>query len=95
MDFGNLVNDVIGNTGLLLLILGLVEWVRQLNVRGIALRISSMVIGIVFGGAALAAQAGGFPTDYPGIAYLVFAGLLFGLIASGIVDLSGRLLSQN
>jgi len=94
MDFVNLTNDVVSHSGVILIILGLVEYVRQLGVRDNYLRLSSMAFGLFFGGGVIVAESG-FPQDFAGYFYVVLAGLLFGLIASGIVDLAGRLIVKN
>lgn len=93
MDFLNLVSDVVARAGVILILLGAVEYVRQLGVRGNALRLSSMALGILFGGGSIVAESG-LPVDFAAGFYVVLAGVLFGLIASGVVDLSGRLISQ-
>ena len=46
MDFGS---AVIVGIPLVLVVLGLVEWIKQLGVQGNAVRYVSMAIGLIFG----------------------------------------------
>jgi hypothetical protein len=94
MDILNLISDVVGHPGVILVVLGLVEYFRQLGLRDKPLLVSSLLTGVVFGGGAIIAE-NGVPQDFAGWFYVVLAGLVFGLIASGIVDLTGRLISKN
>lgn len=90
----NLVSDVVENAAVILVILGLVEYLRLVGLRDIPLRVASMLMGILFGSGAIVSEQG-MPVDFSGGFYVLLAGVLFGLIASGVVDLSGRLISKN
>lgn len=94
MDIANLIESVTGNAGVILVILGLVEYIRLMGVRDVLLRAASMLLGVVFGGGALIAEQG-VPSDFSAWFFVLLAGILFGLIASGVVDLTGRLIAKN
>ncbi len=62
-----------------LVTLGLVEWLKKLNVHGTWLTIASMVIGVLVGGG-LFLYHGTEPVP------AVVAGVLVGMVASGVYD---------
>ncbi len=76
---------VVGGIPIVVVVLGLVEFSKQLGVRGKALLLLSMALGILFGVGYEVAQ-NGVPVGFAGwFAYGVF-GLAMGLVASGIYD---------
>ena len=90
MDFSDAI--VVG-IPLVLVVLGLVEWVKQLGVQGNAVRYVSMAIGLIFGiGYQLSL---GMPTDYAGWFGAVIYGLALGLIASGIYDAASDIVHKS
>ncbi len=93
MDLLNLINDVTGNLGVIAAILGLVEYSRRIGLKGNALLGASMATGLLLGGGALI-SIHGTPVDFGGYFYTVVGGIMFGLIASGIVDLTGRITTE-
>ena len=77
---------VVGGIPIVVVVLGLVEFSKQLGARGKALLLLSMALGILFGVGYEVAQTG-VPTDFGGwFAYGIF-GLAMGLVASGIYEL--------
>ena len=81
MDMDMVVNDV----SFLALVFGLVEFAKKLSVRGRALTVLSMVLGVVMGVGYQVAQ-NGVPTDFAGWFAAGVFGLAVGLAASGIYD---------
>lgn len=89
MDFSN---AVIAGVPLVLIVIGLVEWFKQLGLQGNAVRVVSMFIGIVFG---IAYQFSlgvpvGFSEWFAAVAY----GLGLGLVASGIYDAAADIVKK-
>ena len=69
---------------LVLIVLGLVEWVKGFNIQGNALRGVSLVIGLLLGvGYQLSVAV---PMDFAGWFSAVIFGLGLGLVASGLYD---------
>ncbi|MBX3005937.1 MAG: hypothetical protein KF821_08965 [Anaerolineales bacterium] len=91
IDLAALVAAAIGGVGpIFVVIFGLVEYVRNLGVRDMALLMVSMLIGLIFGLCYLVATLG-TPADFGAwFAYCVTA-ILYGLAASGVVKLGKRL----
>lgn len=81
MDFsGAIVNGI----PLVLAVIGLVEWSKQLGVSGRALQVLSMLVGVALG---ILYQYSVQPlVDFAGWFGAVIYGLGMGLIASGIYD---------
>lgn len=81
MDFSNaMVNGV----PLALVVIGLVEWVKQMGVTGQTLKVVSLGLGLALG---LAYQYSVQPpVDFAGWFGAVLYGLGLGLVASGIFD---------
>ena len=81
MDFGDAI--VVG-LPLVLIVTGLVEWFKQAGVQGNALRVVSLVIGLVLGVGYQLSLA--VPVDFAGWFGAVVYGLALGLVASGVYD---------
>lgn len=89
MDFSN---AIVAGVPLVLIVLGLVEWFKQLGLQGKAIRVVSLAIGLVFG---VAYQCSisvpvGFAEWFAAVAY----GLGLGLVASGIYDAASDIHSK-
>lgn len=81
MDFGD---AIVAGLPLVLVVMGLVEWLKEFGLQGNAIRIASMLIGIVFG---VAYQLSlGVPSGFAEWFAAVVYGLGLGLVASGIYD---------
>jgi hypothetical protein len=75
---------IVAGLPLVLVVIGLVEWFKQLGVQGNTLRYVSMAIGLVIG---IAYQISlGLPADFAGWFAACIYGLGLGLVASGIYD---------
>jgi len=75
---------IVAGLPLVLVVIGLVEWFKQLGVQGNVLRYVSMAIGLVIG---IAYQISlGLPADFAGWFAACIYGLGLGLVASGIYD---------
>ena len=80
----------IAGVAILPLIIGLVEFSKQLGVHGKASQVLAMVFGVLFGGVFYAIEQSVMPDAVlPYIGIAVF-GLAMGLAASGIYDFSKR-----
>lgn len=81
MDYTNaLVNGV----PLVLVVIGLVEWIKQLGVTGQVLRVVSLTVGVALGIAYQYSMQP--PADFAGWFGATVYGLGLGLVASGIYD---------
>ena len=89
MDFGN---AIVSGLPLVLIVIGLVEWVKQLGVQGNAIRVVSMVIGAIFGVAYQYSVAP--PVDFSGWFAAIAYGLGLGLVASGIYDAAADVIKK-
>lgn len=67
------------------IILGLVELVKRLGLKGNVLIIVSMVVGLLMGAGNYIATLG-LPSAFAGWFALIVGGLGYGLVASGIYD---------
>ena len=81
MDFSN---AYVNGMPLVLVVIGLVEWGKQLGLSGIWLKVLSMVIGILLG--MLYQISLEIPADFAGWFGAAVYGLALGLVASGIYD---------
>ena len=81
MDFSN---AYVNGMPLVLVVIGLVEWGKQLGLSGIWLKVLSMVIGILVG--MLYQISLEIPADFAGWFGAAVYGLALGLVASGIYD---------
>lgn len=84
---------IVAGLPLVLVVIGLVEWFKQLGVQGNVLRYVSMAIGLVFG---IGYQVSlGMPTDYAGWFGAAVYGLALGLVASGIYDAASDIVHKS
>ena len=81
MDFSN---AVIAGIPLVMVVIGLVEWVKRLGLQGVALNIAAFLIGIGLGVAYQCSIA--VPVDFAGWFTAGIYGLALGLVGSGIYD---------
>lgn len=78
-------NFLVGSIPLVVIIFGLVEFIKSLGLTGRILSILSMLIGVVLGlGYHIATL--GMPAGYPGWFVAVCFGLAMGLVASGFYN---------
>lgn len=82
MDFSTLFEIAVAGVPLVLVILGLVEWVKSMGVTGKPLTALSMTLGLVLGGGYQLTQ--GVPVNWNGWFTVIVFGLAYGLVASGI-----------
>ena len=81
MDF---TSYLVAGVPLVLVVLGLVEWVKSLGLQGVAVKLVSMAIGLVLGiGYQLSLAV---PIGFSGWFGASVFGLALGLVASGIYD---------
>lgn len=79
---------------LLFVVLGLVEWIKGVGLKDpVWIRVASMLVGLLFGGGYMIAEAG-VPDAFAGWFALVVYGIGLGLVASGIYDVGGALLEK-
>ena len=84
---------IVAGLPLVLVVIGLVEWFKQLGVQGNVLRYVGMAIGLVFG---IGYQVSlGMPTDYAGWFGAAVYGLALGLVASGIYDAASDIVHKS
>ena len=76
---------VINGWPIIPIILGLVELVKRLGLKGNVLIIVSMAVGLLMGAGNYIATLG-LPADFAGWFALAVGGLGYGLVASGIYD---------
>jgi hypothetical protein len=76
---------LIGSVPLVLVVFGLVEFIKSLGVAGRALTVSSMSIGLILGFSYQLATKG-MPAGIPGWIESAVFGLALGLVASGLYD---------
>jgi hypothetical protein len=81
MDFSSYV---IAGVPLVLVVVGLVEWVKSLGLQGVAVKFVSMAIGLVLGIGYQISVA--VPVGFAGWFGASVFGLALGLLASGIYD---------
>jgi hypothetical protein len=81
-DYSSLL---VGVVPLVAVIFGLVEFSKSLGLKGIALTIFSMILGLAFGIAYKIAETG-IPTLFGGWFATIVFGLALGLVASGFYD---------
>ena len=83
---------IVAGLPLVLVVLGLVEWVRRLGLAGKAVVIVSMAIGLALG---LAYQVSiAVPIDFAGWFGAAVYGIGLGLVASGIYDVGKSILNK-
>ena len=94
--FSAITDAAVGGIPLVLVVLGLVAWLKQLGVAGRDLTISAMIVGAVFGAPFMYAQiADQFVGAAPGefvmaILTIVVYALVYGLVASGVYKVGER-----
>ena len=81
----NFQDILVAGVPLLLVVIGLVEWVKKVNVPSNALPFVSMGIGLILGGGYQVAE-NGVPIDFAGWFAVIIFGLAIGLVASGLFD---------
>ena len=91
LDIEAFASAAVSGVPLVLFVVGLVEWLKRFGVQGAALNIAAMLIGLVFGGGYMIAQA--VPADFAGWFGTAVYGLALGLIASGIYDAAKSVLA--
>jgi len=83
---------IVAGLPLVLVVLGLVEWVKRLGLAGKAVVIVSMAIGLALG---LAYQVSiALPIDFAGWFGAAVYGIGLGLVASGIYDVGKSILNK-
>ena len=83
---------IVAGLPLVLVVLGLVEWVKRLGLQGRAVVIVSMAIGLALG---LAYQVSiAVPIDFAGWFGAAVYGIGLGLVASGIYDVGKSILNK-
>ena len=83
---------IVAGLPLVLVVIGVVEWFKQLGVQGNVLRYVSMAIGLVIG---IAYQISlGLPADFAGWFAACIYGLGLGLVASGIYDAAADIVKK-
>ena len=75
---------VVSGLPLVLVVLGLVEWIKSLGLSGTAVKIVSLMVGVAFGVGYQMTVA--LPSSFAGWFAAVVYGLGLGLVASGIYD---------
>jgi len=89
----NFNDAIVAGLPLVLVVIGLVEWFKQLGVQGNVLRYVSMAIGLVIG---IAYQISlGLPADFAGWFGAAVYGLALGLVASGIYDAASDIVHKS
>lgn len=78
------IDAVISGVPLVLVVLGLVEWVKRLGIEGRVLLIVSMAIGLVCGAAYQLSVE--MPASLAGWVGVAAYGIAVGLVASGVYD---------
>ncbi len=81
MDFSN---AIVAGIPLVLVVIGLVEWIKRFGVQGAALNVASLLIGLIAGIAYQISFA--MPGDFSGWFGAAIYGLALGLVASGLYD---------
>jgi len=81
MDFSN---AIVAGIPLVMVVIGLVEWMKRFGVQGAALNVASLLIGLIAGIAYQISIA--MPGDFSGWFSAAIYGLTLGLVASGLYD---------
>jgi hypothetical protein len=89
----DLTQLLVGGIPLLIVIFGLVEFIKSFGLKGNWLTACSMLLGLVFGSAYKIANDG-IPTGFAGWFILVVFGLALGLITSGFYDFANKRMPQ-
>lgn len=94
LDLPGMISAALSGSGIFVVIFGLVELIREVGIRDRALLVTSMMIGLLLGLGYLIAAVGQ-PADFGAWFAYAIVGLLYGLIASGVVKLANRVASQS
>jgi hypothetical protein len=81
VDFSN---AIVAGIPLVLVVIGLVEWLKRFGIQGAALNVASLLIGLAAGIAYQISIA--MPADFSGWFAAGIYGLALGLVASGLYD---------
>jgi len=76
---------------LIFVVIGLVQWLKDLGLKDKALKVSSLVCGLLLGSGYQLSQAA--PTSFAGAFAVLVYGLALGLVASKVFD-AGKLLAD-
>ncbi len=76
---------LIGGINIILLVFGLVEFVKKLGIKGVWLTLASLILGML-AGFAFRLVTVGLPVTYQDWIITVVFGLAMGLTASGVYD---------
>jgi hypothetical protein len=85
--------DIAFDPTVIAVILGLVEFLKQVGVQGQASLVASLVLGLALGAGQRLSEIG-TPADFAGWFGLVIVGLAYGLAASGLFDFAKRFEKQ-
>ena len=88
MDFSN---AVVAGIPLVLVVIGLVEWIKRLGLSGTALNVVALLIGLGLGVAYQCSIV--VPVDFAGWFTAGVYGVALGLVASGIYDAGKSIIS--
>lgn len=91
MDISQFANDSLNGVPIILVVMGLTTLLQEIGVQGMWQRISSLVIGLLFGGAYQYAVSP--PSDFAGWLGLVVYGLAMGLTATGLYETAKKLVA--
>ena len=94
MDIVNFVEYLVNHPGIVMVTIGLVEVARRFGLKNGTLLGTSLAIGTLLGASSYVAE-NGTPADFAGWFATIVLGLLFGLVASGIVDATGRIVTES
>jgi hypothetical protein len=89
----DLTQLLVGGIPLLVVIFGLVEFIKSFGLKGHWLTASSLALGLAFGTAYKIAESG-VPASFSGWFVLVVFGLALGLITSGFYDFADKRLPR-
>lgn len=81
-------NALVSGIPLVLVVLGLVEFMKKVGLAGVWLTVASLLVGVVCG--VLYQMSIQMPTAFPGWFGAVIYGLALGLVAAGLYDLGKR-----
>lgn len=85
----DLTQLLVGGTPLLLVIFGLIEFIKSLGLKGRWLTITSLLLGIAFG-VAYRFSLNGIPVGFAAWFVVIIFGLALGLITSGFYDFANK-----
>ena len=94
MEVTAIAKDAVAGVPLVVVVIGLVEWIKTFGVSGRPLQLVSMAVGLVIGFAYQLSLNPG-PYDYPFFFYVAIYGLILGLVASGIFDAASAIAKKS